>query len=182
MQPLRIPPAVGQFSHDAGGGTLGKRALGFVHNGGSGTSDSCDVLQKDESRTAIGSDSEDFVEQTAALAIKSGAATGDTDVLARESSNDAIHDAAPTSAIEGCDIVPDRRLIQCLSFHPRHESGRCIGVPLNVTHTAIVESQQVEASAHAFVEHADAGEEGESGKLGTWSHMLSLLPPHAAVP
>lgn len=182
MQPLRIPPAVGQFSHDAGGGAFGKLALGFVHNGGSGTSDSCDVLQKQELRTAIGGDPQDFVEQSAARAIKACALSGDTDVLTREASNEAIHDATPASAVKGRDIVPDRCLIQGRTLHPRHESGRCVGVPLNVTHTPVVESEYVESGARAFVEHGDAGKEGESGELGTCSHMLSLLPILADAP
>lgn len=176
MQPFRNPPAVGQFSHDAGGGALAELAFGLVHNGGIGTNDACDVLQKDESRTAIGSDADDFVEQPAALAIEPGAAAGDADVLARESRNDAIHDATPASAVEGRDIVPDRCLIQGRTRHPRHESGRCVGVPLNVTHTAIVDAKQIESGAHAFVEHGDAGKEGQAGKLGTWSHT-NRTPP-----
>lgn len=181
MQPFRIPPSVGQFAHDPGGGAFGDVALGFVHNGGSGTSDACDVLQKQERRTAIGGDPQDFVEQPAARAIEASAATGDGDVLAWESGNEAIHFSAPPSAIEGRDIVPNRRLIQRLSFHPRHESGRCVGVPLDVTHTAIIESEQVESGAHAFVEHADASEDREAGKLGTWSHMGHNVIPICCV-
>lgn len=183
MQPFRIPPTVGQLAHDPGGGAFGEVAFGFVHNGGSGTSDACDVLQKEQRRTAIGGDAQDFVEQPAARAIEASAATGDGDVLARESGNDAIHFSAKAAAIEGRDIVPNRSLIQRLSFHPRHESGRCVGVPLDVTHTAIVESEQVESGAHAFVEHPDAGKERESGKLGTWSHIHrtnSTVTPYSA--
>jgi hypothetical protein len=39
MHPLRIPPAVGQFSQDSGGRALVELAFGFVHNGGGGRSD-----------------------------------------------------------------------------------------------------------------------------------------------
>lgn len=185
MQPFRIPPAVGQFAHDAGGGTFGEFAFGFVHNGRPGTSDACDVLQKKPSRAAIGCDPQDFVEQPRALAIESCTAAGDGDVLARESGNDAIHFSTKALAIEGRDIVPNRRLIQRRAFHPRHESGCGVGVPLDVTHTAIVESEQVESGARAFVEHADTGKEGEAGKLGTWSHIHSTQssrPKPASLP
>jgi len=37
--PFRIPPAVGQFSQDAGGRSFFEVAFGFVHNGGGGRSD-----------------------------------------------------------------------------------------------------------------------------------------------
>lgn len=171
MQPFRIPPAVGQLAHDSGTCPFKNEAIGFVHNGGCGTSDACDVLQKEERRSAIGGDAQDFVEQPAARAIEARTASGDGDVLTRESRNDAIHESAPVFAIEGLDIVPNRSLIQRRTFHSRHESGRCIGVPLDVTHTAIVESEQIESGARAFVEHADAGKQGEAGKLGTWSHI-----------
>src|SRR4051812_49152201 len=50
--PFRIPPAVGQPSQDSGGRTFIESPFGFVHNGGGGSSDGCDVLQKEEPRTA----------------------------------------------------------------------------------------------------------------------------------
>lgn len=37
--PFRMPPAVGQFSHDAGGRSFVESPFGFVHNGGGGSSD-----------------------------------------------------------------------------------------------------------------------------------------------
>jgi hypothetical protein len=39
MDPFRIPPAVGQFSHDAGGCSFEEFSFLFVHNGGGGSSD-----------------------------------------------------------------------------------------------------------------------------------------------
>ena len=57
--------------------------------------------------------------------------------LARVAAVDDIHQAAPRSAIEGGKIVPDRSAIQGRVFHPRHERSRCVGFPLDVTHSAI---------------------------------------------
>lgn len=159
MQPFRRPPAVGQFSHDAGGSAFGELAEGFVHNGSSGSSDPCDVFQPEHPRSAIFRDAENFEEKPAALATESGARAGNGQVLAWESRADAIHRAAERPAWEGFEIVPDRSSIQSRAFHPCHESGRCVGVPLNVSHGAIVVAERVESRRCAFVEHADASAE-----------------------
>jgi len=68
-----MPPTVGQFSQDAGCCAFVKFAFGLVHNGGGGRSDACDVLQKQELRTAIVGNAADFKEKAAALAVKSSA-------------------------------------------------------------------------------------------------------------
>lgn len=57
--------------------------------------------------------------------------------LARVARRDDVHASTPRSAIEGRDIVPNRRSIQGLVRHPRHEAGRSVGVPLNVTHSSV---------------------------------------------
>jgi len=62
--------------------------------------------------------------------------SGGGDVLAGEAASDAIHDSTPRAAVEGGNVIPDRSLIQDRIFHPRHEIGRCIGFPLNVSHNA----------------------------------------------
>ena len=107
--PFRIPPAVGQFSQDAGGRSLFELPFGFVHNGGGGSSDACDVLQNKEPRTAIVGNVEHAEEKTGALAVKASAAPGNAEVLAREARNDSIHKAAPCAAVEGEHVRPDRR-------------------------------------------------------------------------
>lgn len=68
-----MPPEVGQFSQDAGGCAFVKSAFGFVHNGGGGRSDACDVLQKEEPRTAIVGNAANFKEQAAAFTVKPSA-------------------------------------------------------------------------------------------------------------
>jgi hypothetical protein len=65
-----MPPAVGQFSQDSGGRALVESPFGFVHNGGGGSSDACDVLQKEEPRTASVGNVEDVEEEAAAGTVK----------------------------------------------------------------------------------------------------------------
>jgi hypothetical protein len=96
-----MPPAVGQFSHDSGGRSLFKSPFGFVHNGGGGRSDACDVLQKDEPRTASVGDVENVEEEPAAFAIKASTPARQAEVLPREARNDAVHRSSPPSSVEG---------------------------------------------------------------------------------
>ena len=96
-----MPPAVGQFSQDSGGRAFVKSAFGFVHNGGGGSSDACDVLQKEEPRTASVGNIEDVEEEAAAGTVESSAPAGKGKVLARESRSDAVHSSTKASTVEG---------------------------------------------------------------------------------
>lgn len=77
--------------------------------------------------------------------------------LARVASRDAIHCATPASAVEGGNVVPDRRPIQARVFHPGHERGRSVGFPLNETHSAVAGLGDVEPE----FEPSGAGAEGK---------------------
>lgn len=57
--------------------------------------------------------------------------------LAGISGSEDMNLAAPRAAVEGSEIAPDRRAIHGLVFHPGHESGRCMGLPLDETDSAI---------------------------------------------
>ena len=96
-----MPPTVGQFSQDSGGRAFVESAFGFVHNGGGGRSDACDVLQKQAPRTASVGNVEDVEEEAAACAIEPSASACKAEVLAREASSDAIHCSTKASAVEG---------------------------------------------------------------------------------
>lgn len=82
--------------------------------------------------------------------------------------------AAPRSAIEGFEIVPDRCRIQGRVVHPGHESGRCVSFPLDVTDSAIAGLGDGDAKVEAGI----ASAEGDAGQIaatgGTWSHKLIL--------
>lgn len=159
--PLRIPPEVGQFSQDAGGGALVKLAFFFVHNGGGGSSDACDVLQKHAPRTAVGGDADHLVEQAGSGAVKAGAPAGDAEILAGESRNDAIHRSTPASSIEGGDVGPDRSVIQAPLLHARDQDCGGVGFPLNVADGAMRDAQVGEPGSQSFVKHADASEQAD---------------------
>lgn len=154
--PLRVPPAVGQFSHDAGGCALEEIAFGFVHSGGGGSSDGTDVLQKEPARTAIVGDVQDVEEQAGTLAIKAGAAAGNADVLAREARNEEIHASAPRCAVEGEQVRPDRRRIKGSRFHKAGKLRGCRGFPLHVANGSVLDAEMLESGPCAFAEHADA--------------------------
>lgn len=155
--PFRVPPAVGQFSHDSGGRALVELPFFFVHNGGGGSSDGADVLQSEAPRTASVGKVEDVEEQAAALAIEPGPAPSDTDVLARESGNDAIHLSAPSCAVEGEKVIPDKRRIERSRFHERNKLAGSRGFPFNVSDGAVSDAEKVECGSDAFSEHSDAG-------------------------
>lgn len=82
--------------------------------------------------------------------------------LARISRRDDIHRAAPRSAVECGNVVPDNRLIQGRVRHPRHESGRGICFPLDMAHSSI--SGQGEGEAE--IDPARAGAEGQAKEAG----------------
>lgn len=81
--------------------------------------------------------------------------------LAGIAGRDEMYSAAERSAVEGSQIIPDRSLIQGLVRHPGHESGRCMGFPLDESHGAIVGLGDVEAEIEAGI----AGTEGDAPKV-----------------
>jgi hypothetical protein len=81
--------------------------------------------------------------------------SGDGKWLAGIAAVDDIHQAAPRSAVEGGKIVPDRSAIQGRVFHPRHERSRCVGFPLDVTHSAISGSGDVQSEVEAASSRAE---------------------------
>lgn len=123
--PFRREPDRGQVFHN-------------LLEGGSAVDaeESGDVLDEEKSRPNCADNSDDFWPEPP-LVIGAAAPAGGAGRLAGEAGRDEIHSAAPRSAVEGREIVPDRSPIQGLVFHPRHESGRCVGVPLAVTHGAV---------------------------------------------
>ena len=139
--PFRVPPAVGQFSHDAGGGAFFENPFGFVHSGGGGSSDGADVLQKEPLRIAIVGDVEDVEEQARALAIKPSTPPGNADVLAREARNEEIHASAPRCAVEGKQVRPDRRRIKGSRFHKPGKLRGCSGFPLHVANGTVLDAE-----------------------------------------
>jgi hypothetical protein len=116
--PLRIEPEVGKVGKDVRQPESNK--LG-------------DVLQEDEARSHVSDDPGD-VGPEPSLVIDTSTLPRLREGLAGEAGSDEIHASTPRRTVEGGEVGPDRSAIQDLVCHPRHESGRCVGVPLNVSH------------------------------------------------
>jgi len=107
-----------------------------------------DVLEEDEGRYALADDPCDVrpevsrVRRTATLAR-------DRKWLARIARAENVHRAAPRAAVEGGNVVPDSRAIQGRVFHPRHEDGRGVGFPLDVTQSTISGTGEQDAEIEA---------------------------------
>jgi hypothetical protein len=116
-----------------------------------------DVLKEHEGRHDLADDPGDMRPEVARV-IRASALARDGKRLARIARSDDVHRAAPRAAVEGGNVVPDRRAIQGRVFHPRHEDGRGVGVPLDMTHSAISGECEVQPE----VEPAGAGAEREA--------------------
>ena len=116
-----------------------------------------DIFEEDEGRFDFADDPGDMRPEVARV-IRAPALARDGERLARIARSDDVHRAAPLSAVEGGNIVPDNSLIQGRVFHPRHESGRGVGVPLDVTHSTISWAREMQPE----VEPAGAGAEREA--------------------
>lgn len=111
------------------------------------------VFDEDECWLALSDDTHEFGPEGPFVCMPkalSGKAVG----LARDARSETIHEATPREAIEGREIVPDRRAIHGLIFHPRHESGCCVGFPLDVTHHTEVSSSR---NSHSEFKSAKPG-------------------------
>jgi hypothetical protein len=102
-----------------------------------------DVLEEDDGGFDFPDDA-DEVRPESALVVVPSLIPGHGVGLTGEPRSDEIHDATPRSAIEGREIVPDRRAIQGLVFHPRHENGRGESVPLAKAHGSIAHVGELE--------------------------------------
>ena len=65
------------------------------------------------------------------------APAGEAEGLAGISGSEDMNLSAPRRAVEGGNVIPDRCFIQGLVVHPRHESGRREGFPLDVTNSSV---------------------------------------------
>ena len=169
-----MPPEVGQFSQDAGGCAFVKSAFGFVHNGGGGRSDACDVLQKEVSRTAITGNAGDFKKQPAALSVKPSASACKAEVLAREARNDAIHGSSPLVSVEGGDVAPDRCCIQAAFLHASRQDAGRVSFPFNVSDGASRSAQVSEPGSQSFAKLADTGKQFDGMKIHVTPAPLQL--------
>jgi len=80
--------------------------------------------------------------------------------LARIAGSENIHSPTPRSAVEGAHVRPERSLIQGLVFHPGHESGRSMCVPLDEANSSVSGL----GNAQAELKSAGPGAQGDSIK------------------
>ena len=135
-----------------------------------------DVFKEDPSRADFPHDPRDLRPQMSGVgftAAKSGLAEG----LAGITGSDDMNAAAPRSAVEGSQIVPYRRRSQGLVAHPRHESGRCMSFPLDVTHSAIsgLGDMQAEVEAAVACAEGEAAQVAVRVSVGMNSHKARSL-------
>lgn len=137
--PLRMEPARGKVSQD------GSEPQGKVP---------WDILKDHESGSALVNDPVDVRPEVPGV-VDARALPCNGEWLAGVSPSDDIHSATPCSSVEGAEVRPDRAAIQGRFFHPAHEDGCSVGVPLDVAHADHAETLQGE------IESADAGAERE---------------------
>ncbi len=116
-----------------------------------------DILEEDEGRLDLADDAGDMGPEVARV-VRAPALARDREWLARIARRDDVHRAAPWAAVEGGNVVPDRRAIQGRVFHPRHESGCGEGFPLDMAHSTI----SGDGDGKPEVEPACARAEGEA--------------------
>lgn len=120
-----------------------------------------DIFKKDEGRFAFADDPGDMRPEVAGI-LGTPALARHAERLARIARRDDIHRAAPRSAVEAGNVVPDNSLIQGRVRHPRHESGRSVCLPLDMAHSSI----SGQGKGEAEIDPARAGTEGEAEEAG----------------
>jgi hypothetical protein len=116
-----------------------------------------DILQEDEGRFDIADDAGDMGPEMAWILAAEPSAC-DRERLARIARSDDVHRAAPRSAVEGSNIVPDNSLIQGRVLHPRHERGCGEGFPFDMAHSTI----SGDGDGKPEIEPSRAGAQGEA--------------------
>jgi len=111
---------------------------------------SFDIFEEDGERGDLSDDALDVGPEVARIA-RTPAATGKAERLAGIAGREDMNAAAPRSAVEGFEIVPYRCLIQGRVCHPRHESGRCVSFPLDVTDSSISRFGDCDAEVEAGI-------------------------------
>jgi len=119
-----------------------------------------DILAEDPFRRRLFHDAGDFGPEMAGIVLAAPGARI-AEGLAWITGSDEMNAATPCAAVEGSEIVPDRRLTQGLVRHPRHERGRCVTFPLNESHSPVSGFGDVQAE----IEAAIAGAEGDAPEV-----------------
>jgi hypothetical protein len=109
-----------------------------------------DILAPDPVRVHFLDDACDLRPEVPGI-VCPGAMPRITERLAGIAGSDEMNATAPSSAVKGSKVVPDRRLTQGLVLHPRHESGRRMALPLDESHSSVGRLCDVQAEVEAAV-------------------------------
>jgi len=93
---------------------------------------SWDVLQKHLYGFNLANDTSDMWPEVSGVVL-AAPSSRDAERLARIPRSDDIHDSTPASAIKGCEIVPDRSLVQAAVRHARRQDCSDGTFPLTVS-------------------------------------------------
>ena len=111
------------------------------------------VLQERDAGSYFVKHSSDFRPQVA-LVVFAELLAGEAERLARVARSDEIHDATPGSAVEGAEVVPDRRVVEHAVSHPPSEDTLGEGLALDPADGPVLVP---ECELHPEFEPADAG-------------------------
>ena len=159
--PFRIEPQAGQRPKNLFGGTAAVDSK-----------EPWDVLEKHPFGANLPNDAPDIGPEPA-LVRRAEAFARVGRGLAGEAGRDEIHASAPRATVEGGDVVPDRSWIQGRVCHPRHERGRCVGFPLNVTHSSV---RVAEGDSEAEIESSAAGTKSQPIQTALQSTTYTSAP------
>lgn len=145
IDPLRIEPDFGKVIEYEMKSTAGNKAG--------------DVFEIDQLRCRVSDDSRDGWPQPALVRCPRLLA-GVRPRLAGEAGDDCVSPPAQRSGVQIFEVAAEKRgWLQARVFHPRHEAGRGIGVPLAVAHSAAGPAEPLAGGVQSNVEHPDAGAE-----------------------
>lgn len=131
------------------------------------------VLGKHRAGPHFADDPLDFGPEVARVGF-APALAGHAEGLAGISGSEDMNLAAPRPAVEGSEIVPDRRAIQGRVCHPGHERGRSVGLPLDETDSAISRLGDAEPKLEPAITGAE-GEAAEQASIGGMNSHNSRL-------
>lgn len=133
-----------------------------------------DVLREDGGGAHFANDPLDFGPQVPGIG-PTASLSGEAERLARITGSEDMNAVTPRPAVEGSQIVPHRRSIQRRVVHPRHESGRGMGFPLDETCSAISGVGDGKAKLEPAVSGAQREAMQGLGPIGTYNHNDLLL-------
>jgi hypothetical protein len=117
-----------------------------------------DILENNDCWVTLGDDARHVGPQMPRIIVAAAAPRG-AERLAGVAGRDEIHDATPRAAVEGGEVVPDRRESQASLFHARDQDRGGMGFPLHETHGAVAGP---EGESDAELESTDPGTKSQA--------------------